>query len=62
MRTRCALVADVSPRSDPGDEVENPGPLLLSHGFSRLLAPVMGSGVRRANRKDLALLRRIFEL
>ncbi len=30
-------------------------------GFSRLIAPFMGSAVRRANRKDLAALKRLLE-
>jgi hypothetical protein len=30
-------------------------------GFSRILAPVMATAVRRANRKDLARLKRILE-
>ena len=30
-------------------------------GFSRVLAPIMGPAVRRANRKDLAQLKRILE-
>ncbi len=30
-------------------------------GFSRLLAPIMAPAVRRANRKDLAQLKRILE-
>jgi hypothetical protein len=30
-------------------------------GFSRLLAPLMGPAVRRANRKDLAALKRRLE-
>lgn len=30
-------------------------------GFSRFLAPFLGAAVRRANRKDLALLKRILE-
>ena len=31
------------------------------HGFSRLFAPLMAAAVRRANRKDLAALKRILE-
>jgi hypothetical protein len=30
-------------------------------GFSRLVAPFMASAMRRANRKDLALLKRLLE-
>jgi len=30
-------------------------------GFSRVLSPVMAAAVRRANRKDLARLKRVLE-
>ncbi len=33
----------------------------LPRGFSRLIAPLMARAVRRANRKDLALLKEILE-
>jgi hypothetical protein len=31
------------------------------NGFSRIVAPVMSSAVRRANRKDLARLKQLLE-